>query len=64
MVLATVGLWLLVIPLYPARCINCGVSRSEAILASMPKWARVVTGVVIVAIIIGIAITSNQEQHE
>ena len=30
MVLLTFGLWLLVIPFYPARCINCGLTRGAA----------------------------------
>ena len=36
MVLLTCGLWLLVIPFYPVRCINCGLQRpSRHILASI-----------------------------
>lgn len=31
-VLHTCGLWLFVIPLYPARCIVCGMSRKYALL--------------------------------
>ena len=30
MVLLTCGLWLLVIPFYPARCITCGLTRGSA----------------------------------
>lgn len=30
MVLLTFGLWLLVIPFYPARCMNCGMTRRSA----------------------------------
>jgi hypothetical protein len=30
MVVLTLGLWLLVIPMYPPRCINCGLQRNEA----------------------------------
>jgi hypothetical protein len=66
MVLITFGLWLLVIPLYPARCINCGTSRGEAVLASMPKWARVLTGVLLVGIVglIVIGTRSNEDQAQ
>jgi hypothetical protein len=31
MVLLTLGLWLLVIPLYPARCIHCGLKRGTTV---------------------------------
>jgi hypothetical protein len=30
MVLITFGLWLLMIPFYPVRCINCGLTRTSA----------------------------------
>jgi len=30
MVLVTFGLWLLMIPFYPVRCINCGLTRASA----------------------------------
>ena len=30
MVVLTCGFWLLAIPFYPSRCINCGISQSEA----------------------------------
>src|ERR1035438_5817807 len=30
MVLITIGLWLLMIPFYPVRCINCGLTRASA----------------------------------
>jgi hypothetical protein len=40
MVILTCGFWLLVIPLYPARCINCGLRRGTAISASFSDWYR------------------------
>lgn len=40
MVLLTFGLWLLVIPLYPMRCINCGLTRSSAVLQNIISWYR------------------------
>jgi ribosomal protein S14 len=30
MVLITSGIWLLLIPFYPVRCINCGLTRGTA----------------------------------
>jgi len=58
MVLITLGLWLLAIPLYPARCINCGLTRSSAFwenLRNNPRRAitasRVIAGFVVVFII-------------
>jgi hypothetical protein len=40
MVLITLGLWLLVIPFYPARCINCGLTRHSAIVRHFLVWYR------------------------
>jgi hypothetical protein len=38
MVLLTCGLWLLVIPFYPARCINCGLTRGSAVTHNFRVW--------------------------
>jgi hypothetical protein len=68
MVLITCGLWLLVIPFYPARCINCGVPRSEAALAwfaSSPKWVQgltAITGLAIVCVVV-INLPADQQAH-
>jgi hypothetical protein len=40
MVLLTFGLWLLVIPFYPARCINCGLTRGSAVSHNFSVWFR------------------------
>jgi hypothetical protein len=40
MVLITLGLWMLVIPFYPARCINCGLTRHSAIMHHFLVWYR------------------------
>lgn len=40
MVILTCGLWLFVIPFYPARCINCGLRRGTAITANFSTWYR------------------------
>ncbi len=40
MTLLTFGLWLLVIPAYPARCINCGLTRGSAIQENIISWFR------------------------
>jgi hypothetical protein len=40
MVLLTFGLWLLVIPIYPARCINCGLTRKSAVAKNIISWFR------------------------
>lgn len=50
MVLITFGLWLLIIPLYPARCINCGLTRASAFwenLRSHPRRAITVSSVIV-----------------
>jgi hypothetical protein len=38
MVILTCGFWLLLIPFYPARCINCGLRRGTAVTASFSEW--------------------------
>ena len=57
-VLITLGLWLLAIPFYPARCINCGLTRSSAFwenLRNNPRKAitasSVIAGLVAVFVI-------------
>jgi osmotically-inducible protein OsmY len=40
MVLLTAGLWLLVIPFYPARCITCGLTRGSAFAHNFATWYR------------------------
>ena len=40
MVLLTCGLWLLVIPLYPPRCITCGLTRGTAVFQNLITWYR------------------------
>ncbi|MGA8150598.1 MAG: hypothetical protein WB952_06590 [Terriglobales bacterium] len=44
MVVITCGLWLLIIPLYPVRCMTCGTTRSEVITEAVsrwPEWAKI-----------------------
>jgi hypothetical protein len=48
MVFLTLGVWLLAIPLYPARCISCGLTRSSAFwenVRSNPRRAITVASV-------------------
>ena len=40
LVLITCGLWLLVIPFYPARCITCGLTRHSAVVHNFLVWYR------------------------
>ena len=40
MVLLTCGLWLLAIPLYPARCMTCGLTRGSAFTHNFVTWYR------------------------
>ena len=37
-VVITCGLWLLILPLYPARCINCGLMRRSAAITNFSSW--------------------------
>jgi|ERR1035437_5025585 hypothetical protein len=38
MVVLTLGLWLLAIPFYPMRCINCGLTRHSVVLYNFRVW--------------------------
>lgn len=40
MVLLSCGLWLLIIPFYPARCIHCGLTRHTAVTTNFISWLR------------------------
>jgi hypothetical protein len=54
MIVLTVGLWLLVIPLYPARCINCGLTRGSALLTNLgprSKFAFLGLGLLVVLLL-------------
>lgn len=53
MAILTLGLWLLIIPFYPVRCINCGLSRNTAFwenLRTNPRRA-ITTSSIIAAIV-------------
>lgn len=50
-VLLTAGIWLLIIPFYPARCITCGLTRHEA----LPRITKVLLGVLGAAVLILVA---------
>ena len=55
MVVITLGLWLFLIPLYPARCINCGLPRGSAFvwnLRTNPRHAITVSSVLLGAILV------------
>lgn len=53
-VLLTAGLWLLVIPFYPKRCITCGLGKSESVpwYRTWRLAAALVTGAVAAAILV------------
>src|ERR1039457_3224157 len=55
MVVITLGLWLFLIPLYPARCINCGLPRGSAFvwnLRTNPRHAITVSSVLLGAVLV------------
>ncbi len=56
MVVITGGLWLLMIPLYPSRCINCGMRRAPAQMQNFADWLKTspMGAVVSVCILVGI----------
>ena len=51
-VLITCGLWLLVIPFYPVRCINCGMTRGAAFWESNPRMAAITTSVILGLVVV------------
>ena len=62
MVLITLGLWLLAIPFYPARCINCGLTRGSAFwenLRSNPRRAVTVSSVIAGLVVLLMALLSG-----
>ena len=63
MVLISCGLWLFVIPFYPARCITCGLTRRTAIFTAMPKWVQVTMGLVVLAFLCVILLTPSQSNY-
>jgi hypothetical protein len=60
MVILTCGLWLFVIPFYPARCITCGLPRREA----LPPWRQapliIVAGIALVSFVALVTGTKQQ----
>jgi hypothetical protein len=73
MALITFGLWLLVIPFYPARCIVCGLQRQEALRTSLSTWLgsrttgqRVVLGLMLagLAVLIVFSLLPTKESAE
>jgi len=70
MVVLTAGLWLLVIPFYPARCVVCGTGRSEAYAHSFPRWLTsprekkllAAAAVVAIVVILGSLIQRSDER--
>ncbi len=66
MVFITFGLWLLTIPLYPARCIHCGLTRGSAFLENLrtnPRRAITVSSV-IAGIVILLLLTPARHTHQ
>jgi hypothetical protein len=72
MVLVTCGLWLLVIPFYPARCVTCGLTRHSALIQSVLAWYRglsrtsqsVVSVVLFVVLFVVLAYFSFFNEHQ
>ena len=59
MVLLTCGLWLLVVPFYPVRCINCGLQRP-----SRPVLASILIGCLVLFAIARLTINGNRDAHQ
>jgi len=71
MVLITFGLWLLVIPLYPARCMTCGLQRQEAVLTNLSSWwesrtrnQKLVMGLLLAVLIVAFLISSSIQNQQ
>ena len=52
MVLLTFGLWLFMIPFYPARCINCGETRGSANWQNASRTGKIVIACMWVCIVL------------
>ncbi|MGA2742662.1 MAG: hypothetical protein ABSG65_35140 [Bryobacteraceae bacterium] len=52
MVVITFGLWLFMIPLYPARCINCGETRGSANWQNASRTGKIVIACAWVCIVL------------
>lgn len=75
MVVITFGFWLFAIPLYPARCIVCGLQRKEALASNFAGWwgsrtreqKFILCGLVLAAVILVIvagSVTQNDESSQ
>src|SRR5208282_370449 len=60
MVLITFGLWLFVIPFYPARCITCGLTRGTAHFTVLPEWAKIALPATVILLVIIVVIGSQK----
>ncbi len=58
MVVLTLGLWLLVIPMYPPRCINCGLPRNVAFWQNVERvgFFKAFTPSIVIGILVVVAI--------
>jgi hypothetical protein len=70
MVVITFGLWLLVIPLYPARCMACGLERKEALWTNLYAWwesrtmgQKVVAGLMLASLVTTILVLFPHTQQ-
>ena len=68
MVVITCGLWLLVIPLYPARCINCGLMRRTAAIANfntrfqqLSATSKAIVILLPIALVVGFGVFSSSQ---
>lgn len=60
MVLITFGLWLFLIPFYPVRCINCGLTRSSAHWENASRGGKIFIVCVWVCIVIFVVHTMRE----
>ena len=53
MVLITFGLWLLMLPFYPVRCINCGLMRASAKWENASRGGKILIACFWICVVVG-----------
>jgi hypothetical protein len=51
-VILTLGLWLFVIPLYPARCVVCGTTRQYAVTHDPQNKGALIASLVLAGVVL------------
>ena len=63
-VLITFGVWLLIIPIYPARCINCGLTRGSAFLENLSHHRAIFGSIIIAGIVLLLLLAPTRRTNQ